>query len=133
MIQLHKRLGQTLLIASAVSFLAFPAQAEDSDVTEIEGFERTGESENCLSLAAIRSMEAIDEKTILLRVGSSWYVNDLDHQCNGADRPGTYLQYSTSIGQLCRNDILHVFDTGGFRLGACGLNEFERLEPVEKE
>ncbi len=99
----------------------------------LEQHDRTGEVKSCLSLRQISSIDAIDENTLLIKTGvNDYYVNDLTSRCNGATRNSTRFEYSTSIGQLCRNDILKVVDNGGgFLIGSCGVGSFEKLEKKE--
>ena len=71
-----------------------------------------------------------------MRVGSSrYYLNEIPGRCTGAGRFNNRLQYTTSINQLCRNEIINVIDNAtGAVMGACGLGSFERLEKkVEEE
>lgn len=108
--------------------------ATEDETTEIPGYKRTGETESCLSIARIRELKALDEEHLLVKTGSDVYVNDLGGRCNGAGRPSTHLQYSTSLTQLCRNEIIDVVDTStGFTTGSCGIGTYEKLEKVAKD
>lgn len=95
----------------------------------LDAHERTGEATNCLNVRQISSIDAVDEKTLLIKSGvNDYYVSELSGRCNGATRNSTRFEYSTSISSLCRNDILRVVDNGGgFLTGSCGVGSFEKL------
>lgn len=97
----------------------------------LAGLNRTGDKQACLNLTLINEMTAVDEKTLLIRSGANnWYVSDLARRCNGVVSRGNRIQYTTSLSQLCRNDILRIVDNAnGFLAGSCGMGSFERLEP----
>lgn len=104
-------------------------------------YDRTGEVTSCLGIREISSIRPVTEKTFLVRVGANqYYVNDISGRCSGATMSGNRLQYSTSLSQLCRNEIIHVVDNAnGFNVGSCGLGSFEKLkkkpdaEPEEQQ
>ncbi|HBK90043.1 MAG TPA: hypothetical protein DDZ68_00080 [Parvularcula sp.] len=97
----------------------------------LAGLQRTGEVKTCLNLTLLNEITAVDEKTLLIRSGANnWYVSDLKTRCRGVVGRGARIEYSTSLSQLCRNDILRIVDnTNGFLTGSCGMGSFERLEP----
>jgi len=68
-----------------------------------------GEAEMCVPLRQIDDSRVIDDKTILLRMlGSSPYRRiDLAHECTGLVTADSFNS-ATSIGQLCRQDILRI-------------------------
>ncbi len=93
-------------------------------------FERTGDYQTCLGLRQINQIKPLDERTFLVRVGvNDYYLNQTTSSCRGADSTFNRLQYTTSLSQLCRNEIISIVDnTTGFTTGSCGLGSFERLE-----
>jgi Family of unknown function (DUF6491) len=93
-------------------------------------FEQTGDYQTCLGLRQINQIKALDEHNFLVRVGvNQYYLNKVSGRCNGADNTFNRLQYTTSMSQLCRNEIISVVDnTAGFFVGSCSLGDFERLE-----
>lgn len=97
----------------------------------LANLQRTGDKQTCLNLTLINEITAVDEKTLLIRSGANnWYVSDLARRCNGVVSRGNRIEYTTSLSQLCRNDILRIVDnTNGFLTGSCGMGSFERLEP----
>ncbi|NOX81661.1 MAG: hypothetical protein GXP06_01450 [Alphaproteobacteria bacterium] len=98
--------------------------------TRLAEFERTGDYQTCLGLRRINQINPLDERNFLVRVGvNQYYLNKVSGNCNGADRSFNRIQYTTSISQLCRNEIISVVDnTSGFFVGSCSLGDFERLE-----
>ncbi|MEZ5891545.1 MAG: hypothetical protein R3C58_00125 [Parvularculaceae bacterium] len=110
-----------------------PGELSEKAAAKLEGFTPTGETVSCLSLMTIRSIDAIDDWRFLVRTNSGYYLNTTLGRCSGASRPSTRLQYTTSINQLCRSQIVNVIDnTSGFMTGSCGLGDFEKLD-VEPE
>ena len=101
----------------------------------LDQYERTGEVQSCLNLRQISSINAVDENTLLIKSGvNDYYVNDVKGRCHGATRNSTRFQYTTSLNQLCRNDILKIVDNGGdFIVGSCGVGSFEKLEKNAEE
>ncbi|MCB2096586.1 MAG: DUF6491 family protein [Parvularculaceae bacterium] len=129
-------LGGLVWAAGCATTYAEPVNERAAAI--LDAHERTGEVVNCLNLRQVSSIVAIDEETLLIKSGvNDYYVNELSGRCNGATRNSTRFEYATSIGQLCRNDILKVVDnSGGFLTGSCGVGSFERLatkEPAEEE
>lgn len=98
-------------------------------------FDRTGEVESCLGLRRISQITPLDNHHFLVRAGlNDYYLNEVSGSCSGAARAGNRLQYTTSLSQLCRNEIITVVDnSNGFTVGSCGLGGFERLEKLETE
>jgi hypothetical protein len=91
-----------------------------------------GTVKSCLSLAQIQSSNVVDGKTIdfKLRDGSVWRSALPAGECPqlGFERA---FSYSTSISQLCKQDIITVLQSmGGLMRGAsCGLGEFVAQPP----
>ena len=110
------------------------AEPVDEDAAEkLAQFERTGEVTSCLNVRQISNITAVDERTLLIETGvNDYYVSDLSSDCNGATRPSTRFEYSTSTAQLCRNEIIRIIDSGGrFLVGSCGMGSFEKLRKKE--
>ncbi|MCI5047468.1 MAG: DUF6491 family protein [Aquisalinus sp.] len=128
---------KNLMVVPAACALALGACAssgtddgEDKVAAALAGFEKTGETESCLSLRRIDNIEALDDRTLLVRAGrGEYYLNETNGKCSGASRMGTSFQYETSISQLCRGEIIKVIDRGiDMQVGACGLGNFQKLE-----
>ena len=93
-------------------------------------YDRTGDTRTCLNINRIRQIRALDDHHFLVRANTSkYYLNITSNTCHGASRATNRLQYTTSIAQLCRNQIVRVIDnTTGIFSGSCGLGSFELLE-----
>lgn len=93
-------------------------------------YDRTGDTRTCLNINRIRQIRALDDRHFLVRANTSkYYLNITSNTCHGASRATNRLQYTTSIAQLCRNQIVRVIDnTTGIFSGSCGLGSFELLE-----
>ncbi len=93
-------------------------------------YERTGETVTCLSVRRINRIRPLDDTRMLVQVGpGKYYLNEVTRGCERARRTSTRLQYTTSTGRLCRNEIIQVIDNiSGIFVGSCSLGDFERLE-----
>ncbi|MEL6789677.1 MAG: hypothetical protein AAGL18_07015 [Pseudomonadota bacterium] len=100
----------------------------------LDKYNRTGEFQSCLNLRRIAQIKPLDAQYFLIRAnGGARYLNIVTRGCRGAARNRNRIQYTTSTGRLCRNEIINVIDnTSGIFAGSCGLGSFERLEKKEK-
>ncbi len=125
-----------LIAASAVALAACASTGGEpvdaGNAATLAGLKKTGEKSDCLMLTNLSSLQGVDERTLLARVGvSQYYVNKLNGRCSGVTRSSTRIQYRTTISRLCRNDIIDIIDNqAGFLTGSCSLGSFERLEPI---
>ena len=99
-------------------------------------YDRTGEVKSCMNVRQISSIDAVDEKTLLIKSGvNDYYVSDIKGRCSGATSTFNRFEYTTSTAQLCRNEIIRIVDNStGFLTGSCGMGSFEKLvkkAPVE--
>ena len=103
---------------------------EDKVAAALAGFEKTGETESCLSLRRIDQIKPLDDRNFLIRVGrKDYYLNEVSGRCSNADGINTRLQYKTALSQLCRNELISVVDNStGMNIGSCGLGNFQKLE-----
>jgi len=117
------------LIATAGCATSASAPVNESAAARLASLERTGEIDTCLGLTRISELVAVDERTLLVRAGvNNWYVSELPGRCSGIVNRGNRIEYSTSLTQLCRGDILRIVDnSGGFLAGSCSMGAFERL------
>ncbi|OFW99046.1 MAG: hypothetical protein A3E78_00615 [Alphaproteobacteria bacterium RIFCSPHIGHO2_12_FULL_63_12] len=106
------------------------ALAGSPNSAALEKFERTGETVSCVSLRSA-DITPVDESTLLVRVGSAYYVNDLRDKCGRIDDNFTRIDLRTFSNQLCSGEIVKVVhqSTGAF-LGACSLGAFEKLRKI---
>ena len=70
-----------------------------------------GDVQMCVSLRQIDDSRVIDDETILLRLtsGTPYRRIDLDPGCPGL-RMADSFSSATSIGQLCRSDVIRVHE-----------------------
>jgi len=125
--------GSVLLVSACAT--STPYEMSEETAAELAKFERTGDVRNCISLRSIDRIQPLDERNFLIHVGvNTYYLNEVSGSCNSAGRSGYRLQYSTSLSQLCRGEIIKVVDNStGFSAGSCGLGSFEKLTEVEPE
>lgn len=128
-----KQVMSAAVLAAGLTAAASAQSAEERAEARLAEFRPTGETTTCLSTSRIRQITPIDDTRWLVTTrGAGTYLNEVSRGCFGASSPFNYLQYQVSGAQLCRGDIVHVIDTGaGMQTGACGLGEYQRVEPVE--
>ena len=124
----------SLTALAACASTAPPDDMSESAAARLTKFERTGETESCVSIRNISQIDPLSESLFLVRVGAGrYYLNEVNGRCNRAGSGFTRLQYTTSLSQLCRNEIVEVRDnSSGFVLGSCSLGTFERVEKKPK-
>lgn len=106
----------------------------DEEIAEaIPDYARTGETQSCVSLTRLDHIRPVTDELWLFEMrNGDMYLNQVSRGCNQAASSFTYLQYETAGSQLCRNEIVRVVQqTTDINAGSCGLNDFERLTPVE--
>lgn len=123
-----------ILLAACATNDGGDQEMSEAAAERLADFERTGETESCLPLRSIDQIRPLDERHFLVKVGvNDYYLNEVSGRCNSAHRPNYRLQYTTSLSQLCRLEIISVIDNStGFTAGSCSLGDFERLEKVEE-
>ncbi|MEO1135042.1 MAG: DUF6491 family protein [Pseudomonadota bacterium] len=118
------------VLASGISVGAANAGPRGDKAQEtLAKYEKTGETQNCLSLRAVRDTDALDDYTLLVEAGGSIYLNELSGRCIGLEREQRYTRRSTQA-RMCRGDIIQVIDINGTPLGSCSLGDFEKLNEV---
>ena len=125
----------TGIFGLVISLDVMAADDDKPDPTEdaaevLDGFVRTGEMRRCLGLRQIREIRPLDDHYFLVRVGvADFYLNQVRGRCRGAARGSNRIQYTTSLAQLCRNELINVVDNlSNIFVGSCSLGSFERLE-----
>lgn len=122
---------------AAIAFsaaLAVPAAARETAAAKAERtlakFERTGEMTDCLLGSQINEIDPLTDELFLVRVGAgTYYLNEVNGSCNGAARSFSRLQYTRSTSQLCRLQIVSVYEnTSNIFMGSCSLGSFEKLK-----
>ncbi|WP_339861173.1 DUF6491 family protein [Paremcibacter congregatus] len=98
---------------------------EDKVAKALEKYTKTGKVENCVSLNRIDSTQVIDDSHILFKMkGKQAYLNKLPHRCARLGFEKSF-SYKVHTSQLCKIDIITVFDsTGGIQGPSCGLGKF---------
>jgi hypothetical protein len=111
-----------------------PVETTARDVSRLEaelrGFAPAGPPVSCVSLRDLQGNRSIGEGAIVFDgIGRKW-VNRPPAGCPSLDF-GRTLRVRTSSSQLCRNDIVTVFDpVSGSEHGGCGLGDFEPYRRV---
>ena len=123
---MHKRILKTLWVIAIVStpMSAPPAVAQDDISDPGDGMR------DCIRLRTVRRTEVIDDLNILFHMrGSTVYHNILPRLCKGLAREDRF-SYKSSVGQLCRQDMIRVLynDPFGLREGnSCKLGAFHEI------
>lgn len=113
----------------ALSAGAIAGGSAERAAKKLDRFERTGETTDCLMGSTVDSIDPITDELFLVRVGvGTYYLNEVNGSCNGASSSFSRLQYVRSISQLCRMQIINVYDNGSnIFMGTCSLGSFEKL------
>lgn len=114
----------------ALSGAAIAGSAAERAAKKLDRFERTGEMTDCLMGSTVDEIDPITDDLFLVRVGvNTYYLNEVNGSCDGASSGFSRLQYTRSTSQLCRMQIINVYDNGSnFFRGACSLGAFEKLK-----
>jgi len=115
---------------------AVHAQSDEARAdARLAQFAETGETRSCLSTTRIRNITPLDDSRWLVTTrGGDTYLNEVSRGCFGAASAFSYIEYRVPGGQLCRGEIIRVVDQSAQTVrGACGLGEYQRLEPVSSE
>jgi hypothetical protein len=138
-----KFLGITIMMALLAGGSFFSAEADADDDKKIskaekrlasivEKYQPTGVVKSCVSMRSLRNSRIIDDKTIFFKsIGKRAYINRLPRRCRRLAYEERF-SYSTSIGLLCKNEIITVLDSMGSALNSCGLGQFEEWEKKPK-
>ncbi len=117
------------LAASALAACVAPASegpspaAEDELARALEG-RAAGEPMACVRLTELGGNRSAGDAIIFDGRGSRIYVNRPAGGCPDLNF-GRALRVRSSTGQLCRGDIVTIFDpTTGTDYGGCGLGDF---------
>lgn len=122
------------MLAGSALYGAAAAKMPAAVADQLAEFDRTGETETCLPMRRISQIKALSDDVFLVRTGvNGYYLNEVKGRCNGATRPSNRIQYSTSLSQLCKLQIITIVEnTNGFTVGSCSLGDFERLEKIQQ-
>lgn len=106
----------------------------DDPPEELDNYEVTGQTENCLGIGRIRQTRVLDDQHILFIMrGGATYLSKLPHRCARLGFNEAFT-YATSLSQLCNTDIITVIDRhGGITASSCGLGIFQELSEITPE
>lgn len=130
-----KKLSFVGLIWAVGCATADAERVNESAAAKYAQYERTGEVTSCMNLRRINSIDAVDERTLLIRSGmNDYYVSDLSSRCTGSTSTFNRFEIRSTIGNLCRNDIINIVDNNtGLLSGSCGMGSFEKLTKKKAE
>jgi len=107
-------------------------KAEKRLATIEKKYQPTGVIKSCVSVRNLRNSRIIDDNTIFFSgIGKKGYMIRLPRRCNRLAYEERF-SYSSSIGQLCKNDFITVLNSMGTALNSCGLGQFEEWEKKPK-
>ena len=127
-----------LSISITASFWAVAAYAQD-EAGEVAAKDVVldEESKSCISSRRIRRIRIIDDKNILIYLTANHiYHNELQNECHGLERRGTF-SYNSNDGLFCEGDGI-----GAFSMNAwddvrpdvrCWLGEHRRISKEEAD
>jgi hypothetical protein len=128
-----RSIATTTAVVTALSLLAggstaIAKRAKD----EVPAAVSTGKSVSCIPITQIRESRVRNDRVIDFRMsGKKWYRNTLPLDCPSLGFEERF-SYTTSLSQLCSQDIITVLRTGGAggldRGPSCGLGKFEPVE-----
>ena len=99
-----------------------------AEVLAAKGYQQTDETRSCLNVTSIRGLDLVSDGVFIARAGAGKaYVNVVDNGCRKGS-PSDFIQYATSLSQLCRLQIVNIQDGSGFARSSCGLNDWRLLE-----
>jgi len=102
------------------------AAEHEADLTAALSGRIAGPPQDCVTQADLGGNKSYGRDVILFsgRTGDVVYVNRPTVGCPGLDS-GRALKTQTTMTQLCRGDIVTVFDpVSGVEFGSCSLGEF---------
>ncbi len=119
------------VLAIAAAMLAPGAMAgNDRAAKMLAGYEKTGDTMNCIRLSMVRDSDPLDDFAILFKIrGGAVYLNELNGRCTGLERQRRF-SYTTPQAQICQGDIINVTDSFGNFRGSCSLGSFQQLSPI---
>jgi len=111
-----------------------PAALSDKAQKTLDSFELTGDTRTCVPTRRIRSIKALSDDLLLVRVNSNdYYLNTPTSSCEDATKSSTALRYQIDgVPNLCTGETVNVISnrsgTAGLVLGGCALGDFQELE-----
>jgi hypothetical protein len=124
------------LVLSLVIFSGAAFAQDDGIQLEIslEEFTEDRESIRCISIRAIRELNAIDDQNLVFELrNGEFYLNRMNSLCDSAKRRNRF-SFDTPSGRLCNADMINVVRaTSGAATSTigCGLQRFYRISETE--
>ena len=102
------------------------ADGEAKLATELRNYQPAGAPVSCVPLRTLGGNRSAGEGAVIFGgKGTRVYVNRPPAGCPLLDH-GRAISFRTTTNQLCRGDIVSVFDpVNGINYGSCGLGDFE--------
>ena len=121
-----------MTVAALFGALSAGAAQARLDISYLEKFTATGETQKCVKLRNIHETLVLDNQTIIFRlVSGDELVNRLPHRCVGLRQRGTISYNTLSNVDLCEVDTIRAdFESGG---RTCFLGAFEKLEKKDQD
>lgn len=134
-----------LAVVSAAFIVCLQASAvKASDETEVKPsklekalgkYERTGETERCLTHSRVRHTRVVDDNHIIFELSPrSYYLSTLPRRCHSL---GFHKAIKMTVrgGSICARETFQVLDNSVAMGPLCSFGEFEKLtkKKVEKE
>lgn len=109
-----------------------PTAAEEAELAgELRGLV-AGETRACVPSRDLRGNRSVGGAIVFEGAGDTLWVNRPDVACTGI-RHGRAISTSTTSSQLCRGDIVTIFDpVSGAQFGGCGLGDFTPYRPPDR-
>ena len=120
-----------MLAALALTALAVPGAARDRNA--VPAATPTGPARSCVPINQLRESLVRSDRIIDFRTGGDRYFRvTLPQACPGLNFERRF-SYSTSLSQLCQQDIITVFTQSPPMRGAsCGLAPFQPVRIARK-
>ena len=117
-----RRLAFLLVLASCSPVAPVPAGG-DPFARELVG-RTAGPAQTCVSTIGSQGLRAVDSQTVAYEVGTTLWVNRLDHACPAVGPHNTIIVESQG-SQYCRGDQIRGLETGAIIPGpTCTLRDW---------
>ena len=104
------------------------ADGEATLAAELSNYRQSGPPVSCVPLRNLGGNRSAGEGAVIFGSGSRVFVNRPPAGCPLV-RNGRALSLRTTASQICRGDIVNVFDpVSGINYGSCGLGDFTPYE-----
>ena len=119
-----------LAAACAADGIETTASEEAQLAAELRGMV-AGEPRACVPSRDLRGNRSVGGAIVFEGIGDTIWVNRPDVACTGI-RHGRAISTRTTSSQLCRGDIVTIFDpVSGAQFGGCGLGDFTPYRPAD--